>query len=214
MARLASSIWHLLGEALERAGAALVATSEPPTAKEKLRWRGKPSTAPGEPWSEILLGTGTALFSAAAFRWSRSHTPPARLLVRGAAAGAGAALALVLLRLLRERGEGGARPDATELAQEVSDELLAGAGRGVLYAALLHPLLPGPPLLRGALAGTADYLASPLGGVFSQLQPLSPIRRVPVISVLLEIGDVEESGLLPFILQGAILGALYGDPRG
>ena len=90
--------------------------------------------------------------------------------------------------------------------------LLEGAGRGVLYAALLNPFLPGPPLLRGALAGSVDYLASPMGGLFSSLQHLSPIRRIPILSVLLETGDAEADPYLTFLLHGTILGLLYGSP--
>ena len=130
-------------------------------------------------------------------------------ILRGAAAGVAAAGAVYAVRALARRGDEG--DDGADRG-ELTDELLAGAGRGVLYAALLAPHLPGPPIVRGALAGTIDYFAAPLGGFFSALQPLSPIRRVPVISILLETGDAEEDPYLTFLLHGSLLGLLYGAP--
>jgi hypothetical protein len=139
----------------------------------------------------------------------------AAALLRGAAAGAGAAgVVFALARLSRNDPSFVSRAEAaaTDLIDDLIDRLLAGAGRGLVYAALLDPLLPGPPVVRGALAGTADYLALPLGGLFSRLQSFSPIRRVPVISALLDIGEAEDDGYLTFLAYGLVLGFLYGDP--
>ena len=94
---------------------------------------------------------------------------------------------------------------------DVAGELLAGAGRGLIYAALLEPWLPGPPLVRGALVGTADYLAAPIGGLFVRMQALSPIRRIPVISALLDVGGVRDEPFRLFLLEGVLLGLIYGD---
>jgi hypothetical protein len=141
-------------------------------------------------------------------RWAKGRRPTFGRLLRGVAAGAGAAAILVAAKAILRRGD----PESRGPAEDILDELLAGAGKGVLYAALLDPLLPGPPAAKGALAGTVDYLASPFGGLYSRLQPLSPIRKIPVVSILLETGDAEPDPYLVYLVQGALLGVLYGDP--
>jgi len=155
-----------------------------------------------------VSGLLTALATSAVVQWSAGRRPSFGRLVRGAAAGAGAAGVLYAARVFLERSE----PEDDDPVREISDEILAGAGRGVLYASLLDPLLPGPPVVRGALAGTVDYFTAPIGGLFSNLQPLSPVRRVPVISILLETGDADDDDYLRFLLHGIVLGILYGDP--
>jgi hypothetical protein len=152
---------------------------------------------------------GSTVLTTALGRWVGKRRFHLALLTRGALAGAGAAGAVLALRILLQRGEA----ERAETLEEVGDELLAGAGRGVLYAALLNPYLPGPPLLRGALAGSADFIASPVGGLFSSLQHLSPIRKLPIVSILLETGDAEADPYLTFLLHGTILGLLYGTPE-
>jgi hypothetical protein len=136
-------------------------------------------------------------------------------LFRGAAAGAGAAgVVFAVDRFSQNGGKPVGRDErpAVDLIDDLIDRLLAGAGRGFVYAAILDPLLPGPPIVRGALAGTADYLALPLGGLFSRLQSFSPIRRVPVISALFDTGEARDDSYLTFLAYGLVLGLLYGDP--
>lgn len=164
-------------------------------------------------WQGVTHGVG-ALVSAPPDTSTHAPTPRSgfgRRMIRGALAGAAAAGALFAFRLLfrteRRDAEGTVADGGVG---DVVDELLAGAGRGLIYAALLAPHLPGPPVLRGAIVGTADYLAVPLGGVFSRLQALSPIRRVPVVSILLETGDAEDEPYLTFLAHGMLLGILYG----
>ena len=144
-------------------------------------------------------------------RWVRSRRPTLQRLVRGAAAGAGAAGILIAVRILLRNEESG---PTKGIPTEVVDELLAGTGRGVLYAAVLDPFLPGPPALRGALVGVTDYLLAPWGGLFSLLHPLSPVAKLPVVGVLLEMGDAEDDPFLAFLLFGLALGLLTGDPDG
>jgi hypothetical protein len=145
-------------------------------------------------------------------KWSKSRRSSSRALAKGAIAGAGVAGAALLVRTFVSRPVRGGESEtaARPVTGEVIDELLAGAGRGLIYAALLAPHLPGSPLLRGALAGTADYLMAPLGGLFSRLQAFSPIRRVPVISILLETGDAEDDPYLVFLIQGMLMGLICG----
>jgi hypothetical protein len=144
----------------------------------------------------------TAAGAGALRRWLKSRRPGTARLLRGALAGAGAAGVVVGLRALR--GQGG-EPNAWV------DQLLAGAGKGVIYTAVIDPLLPGPPALRGALVGAAEYLAAPWGGALRRVAELSPTDRIPVVSALLAAGDEEEDPLLAHLLFGVALGLLTGD---
>jgi hypothetical protein len=73
-------------------------------------------------------------------------------------------------------------------------------------------VLPGPPAVRGALVGTAEYLAAPWGGLLGALSALSPVEKLPVVRALLDVGDREEDPYLAFLLYGIALGVLTGDP--
>ena len=133
-----------------------------------------------------------------------------RSLAKGAVAGAGAAGALLIFRLLSTRRKERA-PEGGDDSANLAGELLAGAGRGLIYAALLDPYLPGSPPLRGALVGTAHYLAAPLGGLFVRMQEFSPIRRVPLVSALLDVGTAPDAPFQDFVLEGVLLGLMYGN---
>ncbi len=177
----------------------------------------------GKAATSLLIGTLAALTLSLVHRSaSRLKSTKSRSLARGAVAGASAAGALLILRLLtaprtEHPAQDGAEPGTMErLGAEgdpgdLADELLAGAGRGLIYAALLDPCLPGPPPLRGALVGTADYLTAPLGGLFARMQEFSPVRRVPVISALLDVGSVRDDPFRFFLLEGVLLGLIYGN---
>lgn len=173
--------------------------------------RSRTGDGPLSPLGGAASAAAGGAIASAVRRWVRSRRPTLRRLVRGAAAGAGAAGILTAARiLLREEAPGPAKGMPTE----VVDELLAGAGRGVLYAAVLDPFLPGPPAVRGALVGVSDYLLASWGGLFSLLHPLSPVAKLPVVGVLLEMGDAEDDPFLAFLLFGLALGLLTGDPEG
>lgn len=211
VSRKEESIWYRLGWALEEVMASLPPRSGGGRSPGETRTRKSktdatpPRTDP--PMAGMILSAGSTLLTTVLAQWVGKRRFPLGILARGALAGAGAAGAVLALRILLRREEEGRK---VETLEEVGDELLAGAGRGVLYATLLAPLLPGPPLLRGALAGSADFLASPAGGLFSSLQRFSPVRKLPILSALLETGDAEEDPYLTFLLHGTILGLLYG----
>ncbi len=141
-----------------------------------------------------------AASSKAIRRWAKRRRPSLPRLLRGAVAGAGAAGVVHAYRYLTG--------DREEL--DLMDELLAGAGRGVIYAAVLNPLLPGHPVVRGAVAGTAEYLAGPWGGLYGLLQDLSPAHRIPVVRTLLETGDAEDDPYIAFLIYGVALAVLQG----
>lgn len=157
--------------------------------------------APG-PVGTVVASALTAAGAKALQGWARSRKPRLNRILRGAAAGAGAAGLVYAARRF-------VVADAREM--DLTDEVLAGAGKGVIYAALVDPLLPGPPLVRGALMGTADYLLAPWGGLISRLQSLSPARKLPLVSTLLETGDAEDDPYVAFLLYGVALAVLHGD---
>ena len=165
---------------------------------------------PGSAAPSLVAGALTALAVSLVRRAGARRAPVgSRSLAKGAVAGAGAAGALLLLRLLStrrmERASDGGDSDS------LTGELLAGAGRGLIYAALLDPCLPGSPPLRGALVGTAHYLAAPLGGLFARMQEFSPVRRVPLVSALLEVGTAPDAPFQDYLLEGVLLGLIYGN---
>lgn len=207
MPRDDGSFWYVLGRTVQAATSLLSAPAEKKGPSQRRREPDPVSVPDASPLSSVVSGAVSALGASAAMRWSTGRRPALSRILRGAAAGAGAAGILYAARVFLERD----RMEPPDSAREVADELLAGAGRGVLYATLLDPYLPGPPLVRGAVAGTVDYLAVPFGGLFSKLQALSPVRSIPVLSILLETGDAEEDGYVTFLLHGMILGVLYGD---
>jgi hypothetical protein len=162
------------------------------------------SKSPPIPVGGLTDALSQALTSAggrALERCARSRRPTPLRLLRGAAAGAGAAGIVYALRRFTD--------DPGEL--EFTDEVLAGAGRGVVYAAVLEPFLPGPPALRGALLGTMEYIMEPWGGAITHLQKLSPARKLPIVGALLETGDAEDDPYVSFLIYGIALGILYGD---
>lgn len=165
------------------------------------------SKSPPLPVGGLTDAVAQALTSAggrALERCAKSRRPTPLRLLRGAAAGAGAAGLLYLLRRFTDE------PGEVEL----TDEVLAGAGRGIVYAAVLEPFLPGPPALRGALLGTMEYLLEPWGGAITHLQKLSPARKLPIVGALLETGDAEDDPYVAFLVYGIALGILYGEGHG
>jgi hypothetical protein len=208
MPRDGGSFWYALGQTVEAATSFFSAPARGPRPSKRPRPAEREPSPDGSALTPVLSAVVSALAAAGAARLTSAGRPTVGRLLRGAAAGAGAAGILYSARVFLERD--GAASDSA--ARELADELLAGAGKGVLYATLLDPYLPGPPLVRGAVAGSVDYLTLPFGGLFSKLQSLSPVRRIPVLSILLETGDAEDDPFLIFRLHGAILGVLYGEP--
>jgi hypothetical protein len=224
MPRSDDSVWYDLGRAFGHVASAWTGRATHPAAARSgsaSRRSGAGSLSDGE---NPVVGDATAAAIASTVAslalsmlrsWKKGRGITTGALLRGAAAGAGAAGVVFALARLARKGEdvvGRDETAATDLIDDLIDRLLAGAGRGLVYAALLDPLLPGPPIVRGALAGTADYLALPLGGLFARLQSLSPIRRVPVISALLDTGEADDDSYVTFLAYGLVLGLLYGDP--
>ena len=133
------------------------------------------------------------------------RTPGMLSLVRAGLAGAGAAFLRELLDPLL-RGE--AR--LPHVGPETTDAALAGAARGLLYAAVLEPRLPGPVTLRGVLYGSLEYAVSPWGGMTSLLGERAPHRRIPLVQGLFEDYALGEDSYLDHLAFGVALALLYG----
>lgn len=158
------------------------------------------------------LSAGGAAAGGVAERILRRQKSSLGSLLKAAAAGVTAALVVAALRPVMARAgmlSRNAEGDDDE-GGELPDLLLGGAGRGLVYGALIHPLLPGPPFLRGLAYGTAEYVLGPVGGASGLLQPLTPWRKVPGMAHLFHPGDPSRTPFVDHILYGVALGVLYG----
>lgn len=150
----------------------------------------------------FTVGAGTVLTRVLSL-WPGRGRPGVFRLFRGGASGAAAALLTELVRpvLTGKKAE-------KALEEELTDILLSGAGRGLLYAALVEPRTPGPPALQGTVYGAMEYALTPWGGLGELAGSAVPYRRVPVLSVLLR-GRGEEEAFLEHLAFGVVLALLY-----
>ncbi len=192
-------LWYRLGYALETARARLPAVKG--VVKERL-------PLPLDDASHKLLdafltvGAGTFLTRILSV-WPGRRRPGLLGLVRAGAAGAAAAFLAEMLRpiLTAEEQQG-------SLEEEITDILLSGAGRGLLYAAIVEPRIPGPPALRGSAYGALEYALTPWGGLEELAGKAAPQRKIPVLSVLLQ-GRGGDEPFLTHLAFGILLALLY-----
>lgn len=151
----------------------------------------------------FTVGAGTFLTRLLAL-WPGSRRPGMFRLGKAAAAGAASAFLTGLIRPLLSSEE------ASVLEEDLTDLLLSGAGRGLLYAAIVEPRIPGPGLLRGSVYGALEWALIPWGGLEELAGPAAPQGKVPLLSALLQ-GDEEEAELLQHLVFGMILSLLYQD---
>jgi hypothetical protein len=85
---------------------------------------------------------------------------------------------------------------------------LAGAGRGLLYAALVEPRIPGHPIVQGAAYAGLEYLLMPWGGLGELAGSKAPQGKIPALSVLLKDRGADEQ-LVEHIAYGVALALLY-----
>jgi hypothetical protein len=150
----------------------------------------------------FTVGAGTVLTRVLSL-WPGRGRPGLFRLFRAGASGAAAA---VLAELIRPVLAGNKTGKALE--EELTDILLSGAGRGLLYAALVEPRIPGPPALQGSIYGALEYALTPWGGLEELAGSAVPYRRIPGLSVLLR-GRGEEEALLEHLAFGVVLAMLY-----
>ena len=225
------SIWYHLGYALESArhgarsaqevrSAEVRSVERPPSAEkgrpvERARsaqdvqgGESDPDRRPVSATVDQLVATGAGMLADRLFSIVSGRRPGTLRLTRAALAGAGAALALSLFR----NGKNGT-PEVGQSPHDPAVELLAGAGRGMLYGAVLEPRLPGSPLFRGATYGVIEYVTSPFGGLDGILEASSPHRTMPLLAALLGPIDSPSGSLADHVAFGVTLGLLYGEGR-
>ncbi len=164
------------------------------------------TTAPNETHKVLntLLTAGAGSIVARALAiWPSRRAPGVFRLFRAGAAGAAAAFLAELVRPVLT----GKKPD-TALEEELTDVLFAGVGRGLLYAALVEPRIPGGPILQGAVYGGLEYALSPWGGLGELAGSNTPLGGIPAISVLLRDRENDEE-LVERIAYGVALALLY-----
>jgi hypothetical protein len=123
-------------------------------------------------------------------------------------AGAAGAAATLLLELAAPLlSSDGAEP---ALDASTPERLLTGSAQGMVYGAVLEPWLPGPPVLKGVLFGSAEFLLHPSGGATRVLGSRSPLGRVPMVLTLLEQLEARDRSFLEHVAFGAAVGVLYG----
>lgn len=87
--------------------------------------------------------------------------------------------------------------------------LSGGAGRGLAYAGVIEPRLPGPAFVAGFIYGTAEYVTASWGGIPGLLGSASPHRKVPLLSDIVEADERESDPYLQHLAFGLALALLY-----
>jgi hypothetical protein len=217
------SIWYRIGYALERARQEPLAgrlrgleerrnggAASKDRAPSGGRQRAEPEGAPArEDALDALIAAGVGAIAGKFVGLVPARRSPGVLgLLRAGAAGAGAAFLRELLDPLI-RGE----LRVSRLGPELGDALFAGAARGLLYAAVIEPRLPGSAAARGVLYGSLEYAVSPFGGLTALLGERAPHRRIPLVEGLFEDYALGEDSYLDHLAFGVALALLYGsDP--
>ena len=212
-------IWYRLGYLLERLREAPSSLSALETLKPGGGASGKASSS-GNPGGSRSDDSGN----------DDSGNLPARLLDRGARA-----LGSRLLSALPPRGRARlldllasalAGTAATVLAEvlaslttaerdlplemdELAVTLTGGAGRGLAYAGVIEPRIPGPAFLAGFIYGTAEYVTASWGGVPALLGSASPHRKIPFLSDIVEADERDADPFLQHLVFGLALALLY-----
>ena len=210
------SIWFHLGHALERARQApdrsgrtlsglAERRSDPPPERNG---RGLPIRTEGPPElpaaDELIAASLAVAVDQLLGRWTGARAPSVTGLIRACAAGATAAILVDLVRPLL-RGDAEARP----LDENTADRLLSGVSQGLMYGGLVEPRLPGPPILKGAVYGSVEYAADPVGGLNALLGSHAPHSRIPFVGDLLDGVDDHERAYLEHQIFGIALAILY-----
>jgi hypothetical protein len=207
------SIWFHLGHALERArhaapssGASLKGLTERSEKRTQPSSERHDPEVPALPSGDELMAAGLAMaVDRALAAWTGRSRPGFTGLLRAGAAGAGAALLVELVRPLLSAGG-----DLPVLDRSTADRMLAGVGHGLVYGSVIEPRVPGPTVVKGALFGSVEYAADPLGGLSGLLGRHAPHRRLPVVGGVLDELDAHERAYLEHVVFGIALAVLYG----
>jgi len=206
-----NNIWFQIGHALERARQGVpakdssVASLRDRLAKREEQREKERDARPPVPTSDDLMAAGVAMVVDRVLgSWGRRENPGFTRLLRAAASGAAAALIVDLVRPLLQ-GE----PGMPVLDRATADRMIAGAGQGLVYGAVVEPRVPGPPVAKGVLFGSAEYMADPLGGVSGLLGRHAPQNRLPVVGDVLHRLEDHEQAWLEHVAFGIALAVIY-----
>lgn len=205
------SFWYRLGFALERArhlpsaGTGRLAGLRE-RAEERVARRQAARRTPRTHVDDAVTAGAVALAARALDAWHPRKRAGLVALLKGGASGAAAALVVELVRPLLD-GRGGVGP----LDEDAAARLVRGAGQGIVYGAAAERWIPGPPLLKGALYGSAEYVADGMGGLSRLLGRHTPLGRVPPLLTLLDGLDGEDRDFLEHVAFGVALALLYGE---
>ena len=206
------SVWYRLGFALERArqapasGARKLATLKdrrpPARAEERPRRALNPLEWPNA--DQLVASGAVALAAKALDAWRPRGKTGVGGVLRAGLAGAGAAVVMELVRPLLS-----GKAEIPRLDENSLNRILVGAGQGIVYGVVVEPRLPGAPVLKGTLYGSAEYALDPMGGIGQLLGPHAPLRRVPVLGHLLENLNAHDRAYLEHVAFGVTLAMLY-----
>lgn len=202
------NIWYHLGHALERSRRVPARDGTLSGLAERIQKREKKTPSISEDVdgsaTDELIGAGVAVVVDRVLTgWTGRRSPGISRLLRAGAAGATAA---VLVDLLKPLLAGERMPD---FDQGMTDRILAGVGQGLVYGAIVEPRLPGPSFAKGALYGTVEYVADPLGGVTGLLGTHAPQGKLPFVGDMLEGADAHDRAYLEHLVFGMALAVLY-----
>lgn len=165
---------------------------------------GNPGNLPARLLEQGARSAGNRLLSALP---ARGRVRLLELLASAVAGSAATVIVEVAGSLLRSDKELSLDPD------HLATTLSGGAGRGLAYAGVVEPRVPGPAFLAGFLYGTAEYLTASWGGIPTLLGSAAPHRKVPLLSEILEADDRAEDLFLEHLLFGLALALLYDGLR-
>ena len=206
------NIWFQIGHAIERARHGVPAKSTSVASlRDRLAEREDQRTTkrraqPPIPTPDDLMAAGIGmLVDRVLGSWGRRQDPGFTRLLKAAASGVAAALIVDLVRPLLQ---GDTRLPV--LDRQTADRMIAGAGQGLVYGAVVEPRVPGPPVAKGVLFGSVEYLADPLGGVGELLGRHAPQNRLPVVGDVLNRLEDHEQQWLEHVAFGIALAVIYG----
>jgi hypothetical protein len=201
-----SNIWFRVGYALERARGGDVAPQEAGRPKRSKGRAPARDADAGWPTGDALIATGVAALAGKLLDvWRPARKVTFTRLLRAGAAGAAATLVLDLMKPLLE-----GRAELPALDKDAGARLLAGAGQGLLYGALVEPRVPGPLVVKGAVFALAEYMADPAGGLTHLLGAHTPQGRLPVVSELLHDLEPRDREVFEHLVFGITLAILCG----
>jgi hypothetical protein len=226
MDETSKNLWYQLGYALEQTrsepsrdrieslGRKLAAFRRTGQGEKRVEVSGESRNPPrdkegAETIDWLLASLSGALVGRTLRSWRPRRHPGPYLLLRSAAAGAAAMIFQELAHALLSDDPA----EAARRSRTLGQRLLSGTARGLLYGAVAEPRLPGPPVIRGVLYGTSEFLLSPLGGLGKLLGKEAPYSRIPGVGSLLEEVDWEEDGYVEHLVFGLALALMAGETR-